>query len=276
VLHYDAALAAVGFPSPLLRATIGGRRVWLIVDTGASVHTVASWLVSAARLPTRDSTAAVTGSTGTEQPVRVFEAVRARLEDGRTLSIPEGVVVDFPPIFQEHEIGGLLSPQLLTTRDAVVLDLTAPSITFESFATATARVREGGAAEVRACHNAASRFRNRLYAVPVTADGVQATLLVDTGATGTVAALESGIAKRLEAQSVSGATTQGVGGVATSSRRIPNVALTVDRTTTVLDLTIGAVAGACGSDGLLGMDVLKRCVLVLGEPGFSWSCRPGD
>jgi hypothetical protein len=274
-LHYDADLASAGFPSPLLRVTIGGRGVWFIVDTGAGVHTLASWLVGAARIPTRDSKAAVTGSTGTEQRVRAFQDVRARLEDGRTLPIPEGIVVDFPPVFQQHDIGGLLSPQLLATHHAVVLDLTAPAITFEPFAAAIAHLgSDAGVAGARICHNAASPFRNRLYAAPATAAGIPAALLVDTGATRTVAALESGVAKQLGPQSVSGYRTQGVGGTATSSRRIPNIALTIDGLTTNLDLTLAAVAGNCGSDGLLGMDALKHCVLVLGDSDFGWSCRP--
>src|SRR4051812_33623580 len=89
-LHYDAALAAIGFPSPLLRLAIGGRTAWFIVDTGAGVHTIASWLVAAARLETWDSGAAVTGSTGTEQRVRTIHDLHGRLDDGRTLSLREG------------------------------------------------------------------------------------------------------------------------------------------------------------------------------------------
>src|ERR1700726_1113650 len=38
-LSYNADLAAIGFPSPVLRATVNGQAVWFLVDTGASVHT---------------------------------------------------------------------------------------------------------------------------------------------------------------------------------------------------------------------------------------------
>ena len=70
-LEYDKALIELGFPSPLLRATVKGRRIWFIIDTGASVHTLASWVVNAAHLETRESKAKGTGSTGAETPVRV-------------------------------------------------------------------------------------------------------------------------------------------------------------------------------------------------------------
>jgi hypothetical protein len=278
-LRYDETLAAIGFPNPLLRVTINGRRVWFIVDTGAGVHTIASWLVDAARIPTRASKGSVTGSTGAEQRVRAIGALRARLDDGRALSIPEGIVVDLPAVFKEHEIGGLLSPQLLTTRDAVVLDLTVPAMTFEPFPTAIARVRREGdevAADARVCHNADSAFRNRLYAAPAIAAGIPGTLLVDTGATRTIAAPESRIGRQIGAQSIDGMRTQGVGGNVTSSRRIPHVTIMAGGMTTAIDLTLGTVAGTCSPDGLLGMDLLRRCVLVLGESAFAWSCKSGD
>jgi hypothetical protein len=142
---------------------------------------------------------------------------------------------------------------------------------------AVAMARVGGAdATARVCHNAESQFRNRLYGVPVTAAGTPASLLVDSGATRTVAADQSLVAGQLAARAVSGSQTQGVGGVVTSSRRIPGVPLTLDGMTTTVDLTLGSVAGTCGQDGLLGMDALKHCVLVLGESAFGWSCKPSD
>ena len=271
-LRYDSTLAAAGFPNPLLRLTIGGRTVWFIIDTGAGVHTIASWLVSAAGLRTHASSSAVTGSTGAEQRVRAAEGISARLEDGRTLPIPEGVVVDFPGIFEEHEIGGLLSPQLLSRNEGVVLDLRTPALSVEAFSAATARLRSTNVAEARVCHNAASPFRNGLYAVPATVAGTPATLLLDTGATRTVMGVESGIAQRLASQSAGGSSTQGVGGTVTTSQRVPGVPLVVAGTTTVVELTLAPAAGNCGAEGLLGMDVLRNCVLVLAESAFAWSC----
>src|SRR6202790_5913863 len=61
-LRYEKAMTVLGFPSPLLRATVRGQPVWFIVDTGASVNTLASWLVSAAHLEPRQTNATATGS----------------------------------------------------------------------------------------------------------------------------------------------------------------------------------------------------------------------
>src|ERR1700681_1118609 len=65
-LRYEKSMIALGFPSPLLRATVRGQPVWFIVDTGASVNTLASWLVSAVHLEPWQTTATATGSTAGE------------------------------------------------------------------------------------------------------------------------------------------------------------------------------------------------------------------
>src|SRR5262252_2394576 len=43
------------FPSPLLRATIGGRSTWLVVDTGTSYHALSEWLATDLSLPLSSS-----------------------------------------------------------------------------------------------------------------------------------------------------------------------------------------------------------------------------
>src|SRR5215475_10933679 len=133
-LRYEEKLVALGFPSPLLRATVGGQSAWFLIDTGASVHTLASWLVSAAHLSTRETTATVTGSTGMGKPVRAVANQAILLEGGRLLELREAIVVEFPTNFATNKIGGLLSPQLLATgSDASVLDLRVPALRFDAF-----------------------------------------------------------------------------------------------------------------------------------------------
>jgi hypothetical protein len=272
-LQYDAELAAIGFPNPLLRLTVHGLSAWFIVDTGAGVHTFAAWFADAAGLAMGKAHGTVAGSTGVEQRVRAVKKLKARLNDGRILEIDEGVVANLPPVFEEHKIGGLLSPQLLAGHDAVVLDLTSPSMAFQPFASAVTRVRDLSAT-VRICHNASSPFRNRLYAVPSSAEGIPVTLLVDTGATHTVTAPGNRLAAAVADRGVDGARTQGVGGAVTTSRRVPNVTVTAPGMMATVDLVIGTAPGNCGPDGLLGMDALRRCIMVLGESSFGWSCTP--
>lgn len=279
-LRYEKNLIALGFPSPLLPGTVHGERVWFIVDTGAAVNTFASWLVSAAHLEARETTASVTGSTGADTPVRLVTNQMIQLDGGRELAIREAIVVEFPQIFAEQKIGGLISPQLLAKgRTAAVLDLRVPSLRFESFDMAVASLghdRSLTSRNSRVCRNGESQFENRLYAASVSADGIIGTMLVDTGATGTVVAPSSHIAGALKPRASGSSRTQGVGGDRRATPRVPNVNLERGGTVTTIAVTIGGTEPSCGPDGLIGMDALRRCVLVLGESQFAWSCQGSD
>ena len=275
-LRYDEKLAALGFPSPLLRATVNHQSAWFLIDTGASVHTLASWLVSAAQLSTRETTATVTGSTGTGKPVRGVANQKIRLEGGRQLELREAIVVEFPGNFAKNKIGGLLSPQLLATgSEASVLDLKGPTLRFERFDSAVTNLGRGrtmSSAGLHVCLNAQSPFENRLYTVPVTADTIAGTMLVDTGATSTLAAPSSSIAGALKGRASERTKARGVGGNAQVMAKVPGVKLEYGGASSTLAVTIGGAQPPCEADGLIGMDALRRCVFVLGETAFAWSC----
>jgi len=275
-LRYDEKLVALGFPSPLLRAKVGGQSAWFLVDTGASVHTLASWLVSAAHLSTRETTATVTGSTGTGKPVRAVANQAILLEGGRLLELREAIVVEFPTNFATNKIGGLLSPQLLATgSDASVLDLRVPALRFEPFDSAVTnlnRERPISSAGLHVCLNTQSPFENRLYTAPVTADAIAGTMLVDTGATSTLAAPSSSIADSLKGKASERTKARGVGGNAQVMSKAPGVKLEYGGASSTLAITIGGAVPPCDADGLIGMDALRRCVLVLGESAVAWSC----
>jgi predicted aspartyl protease len=276
-LRYEATLEALGFPSPMIRATVRGKPVWFIVDTGASVNTLASWLVSAAHLEPRQTIATATGSTGVEKSVRLVTNEMIQLDGRRDLTLREAIVVEFPPIFAEQRIGGLLSPQLLAPEHAVsVLDLRVPTLRFEPFEVAVARLGHNRpliSSDSRVCRNAESPFENRKYAASVTVDGIGGVLLVDTGATSTLAAPGSRIAGALMDRASESSSTRGVGGDVQRMRKAPNVTLERGGTAATIAVTIGGSAPPCGPDGLIGMDALRRCILVLGESAFAWSCQ---
>lgn len=277
-LHYDNALSARGFPSPLLCGTVRNQAACFIVDTGASVHTLASWLVSAARVPTFESEATTTGSTGVETRVRTSRHEAIRIDGAPEVALEQAIVVDFPRVFEETRIGGLVSPQLLAPAgSAAVLDLRTPTLTLQPFDAAVAALGNSPAVSGgRVCTNAASTFTNRQYASPMTADGIDGDMLVDTGATGTLAATGSRIAQRLGGRATDRDRTQGVGGASTATAKVPNVAVGVGSTKTTVSLGIGGAMPACGVDGLLGMDVLRRCILVLGQSAFASTCAGGS
>jgi hypothetical protein len=267
-LQYDEKLSAIGFPSPLLRAAIHGHTAWFIIDTGASVHTLATWFATEAKLVPRATEATTTGSTGAKTPVKAVYGESMHI-DGRAvdLQLREAILVDFPPIFRDQRIGGLLSPQLLAPAGmAAILDLHAPRLSFGS-----PPVDSPG---TRVCRNQDSPFTNRLYAAQVTVGSLQSSMLIDTGATGSVALPLSRLAHALSDRASEAGKTQGVGGQATVTRKVPGVTLQFGGGEATVSLTIGGAASACAPDGLLGMDALRQCRLVLGESTFAWYCQP--
>ncbi len=274
-VHYDSTLSLAGFPNPLVRATIAGRQALFIVDTGAGVHVLAAWFAKAAGLALRDSSTTLQGSTGEKSHTQTATNVEGVFEDGTPLKIDEAAVVDLPPIFQEKQLAGLLSPQMLARPgEAAVLDLREPALNFDSTDEALAQLppEAGQVPGGHVCVNPKSQFRNRLYGVQSLIEGVTGVLLLDTGATRTLVAPQSTFALKLSDRSVVVGRIEGVGGAATNGRRVMDVNLNLAGMNMKLDLSIGGAPGDCGTDGLLGMDVLKKCVIVLGDSKLGLYC----
>src|SRR5262249_37763840 len=123
-LQYNPQLAAMGFRSPLLRGTIHDRSVLFLIDTGAVIHTLASWLVNEAHIGPHTKNRRPKGSTLVESPVKAVYGEEIHVNGRKSdLRLQEAIVVEFPAIFEGQRIGGLLSPQLLApARLAAILD----------------------------------------------------------------------------------------------------------------------------------------------------------
>jgi hypothetical protein len=281
-IFYDPALSAQGFPSPLVKLRIGRQEALFIIDTGASVNTLADWLAEVARVPNEASNSTTKGSGDREVRVRVAHHVTARMNDGESMTLQEAIVVSFPPIFKSLHIGGLLSPQLLPPVGmTAVLDLRKPSLRFYSLAKDASQLQvvSSPSSETKACRNPASPFMNRLYLAVVSIAGITDFLLVDTGATATLLSENSALARALDDQTVrgdpriEGATrSEGVGGVVDATRLIPNVGVLRGGSIVVLNPSIGSLGSSCGETGILGMDGLRDCRLVLGDTLLTLSC----
>lgn len=99
-MKYDPELAAQGFPNPLVRLSISGHEALFIVDTGASVPTLAEWFVREVGLHVPESHATVRASTGHESRVRTVSNLSMLMENHGQLRLSEAIVVGFPQIFQ--------------------------------------------------------------------------------------------------------------------------------------------------------------------------------
>jgi Aspartyl protease len=274
-IFYDPALAAKGFPSPLMKARIAGHEALFIVDSGAGVNVLADWYAKVADVATTTAAGTATGSGGKTAAVRTTHQLRGHWSNGQGFTLKEAIVIAFPPLFETLHLGGLVSPQLLApVGTAAVLDLKIPSLKFVPFARALSDLHLPQAITVpqAVCRNPDSQFVNRLYLAPVATAGATDLVLIDTGATKTILSEDSTIAHAIETNSESGPRSEGVGGEVRAQRMVRNVQLTRGGQTVALNPSIGQVAATCDAKGLLGMDALRSCVLVLGISEMAFAC----
>jgi len=275
-IFYDPALAAQGFPNPLVKARIAGHEAIFIVDSGASANVFADWYVEVARIPAVRSDSAAVDNAGKTAPERLVHRLQGRWSDDQRFSLNEAIVVAFPPLFKSLHLGGLVSPQLLAPPGmAAVLDLRVPSLRFVPFGRAQADLRRSKVPAqfdlTQSCKNANSNLENRVYVAPATTAGVTDLMLVDTGATGTILSDRSKIVQAIGSGSEPGPRSEGVGGE-TSGRMVRNVQLLRGGRIVTLNPSIGEVSERCGVRGILGMDALRSCSLILGEKEMAFSC----
>jgi predicted aspartyl protease len=273
-LSYNADLAAIGFPSPVLRATVNGQAVWFLVDTGASVHTVASWLATATHIGLHDSKTMLVGSTGATSKTRAAGTIQLETRDGGTISVRDAVVADFPQTFADQHIGGLISPQLLAPAgQAAILNLSTPSLSFGPFDGALAALGLAPSAATASAHVCPTGGPppGRIYGASVTIAGIAADMTTDTGATSTSVA-SARVARALASRSQDSGRVEGIGGGPKAAKTVASVTIVRGGAAKKADVLLGGTSAGCGVDGLLGMDVLRGCTLVLGEKTMAWSC----
>lgn len=276
-IFYDPALAAQGFPSPLVKARIAGHEAIFIVDSGASANVLADWYVKVAGIPAVSSDSTAVDNAGKAVPERLVHRLHGRWRNGQRFNLNEAIVVAFPPLFKSLHLGGLVSPQLLAPPGmAAVLDLRVPSLRFEPFARAQSDLRRPQGSTVTLdltppCRNADSKLVNRLYVARATIAGVTDLMLVDTGATATTLSGKSQIVPAIEGGSEPGPRSEGVGGEV-KGRMVRDVRLVRGGRIVTLSLSIGEVSERCGVQGILGMDALRSCLLILGEKEMAISC----
>lgn len=279
-IFYDSAMTAKGFPSPLLRVRIAGHEAMFPVDSGASTHVLADWFVRTAGIPSSETNSTVKGSGGKTAPERAVHQLHGYWSDGRSFNLNEAAVVSFPSYFESLQIGGLLSPQLLAPSGlAAVLNLKAPPLNFSPFSKALSDLRLSKSSKLTinratACRNSSSVFENREYVTPVAAGRVADLMLVDTGATKTILSRESKIVQAIEMRSEPGTSTESVGGAVDARRVVHGVQLMRGGARLAVNPSIGSVEAPCSAMGILGMDALQGCVLVLGAEELALSCKP--
>jgi predicted aspartyl protease len=270
------------FPLPLVHGTVNGEPVWMLVDTGANSHVIASWVARKVGLPMR-----ALGDVGSDHTGR---AVSAYTVDHPVVSIDEWgplvdgpmLVTDVPEPIARIGIGAFVSPQWLAARgDAVVLDLPAREMRSEPWDDAQKAMdavpgREIAPNGARLCEDTASAIKGLAFVLPASIDGHGVDLLVDTGAhrtdlltTSKAGKLLAGRARPSKEQMYAAS-----GLVRTSLVRAAAVRIGEWSMTTDIDLVPGIADPVCPRDGVVSMDALASCTLLLGRKQLRGRCGP--
>jgi len=270
------------FPLPVVHGTIAGQPVWMLVDTGANSHVIASWVARRAKLPMRalgdvgsDHTGRAVSAYSVEHPAVVVDGW-GPLADGPTL------VTDVPGPIERLGIGAFVSPQRLAgDDDGVVLDLAAREMWTAPWDEARRALDERPGVElaprgVRVCEDDGSAIRGLAFVLPASIDGHPAELLLDTGAhrtdlltTSRPGRLLAGRARpsREAMYAASGLVRATV--VRGARVRIGELALRAD-----VDLVPGVADPVCARDGVVSMDALGSCTLLFGHKTVRGRCVP--
>lgn len=260
---------------PAVEVHLAGTRLRVLLDTGASQHFVLDVAATAHGVRSRAFGGGAEDGSGA--------AVEVREADGAALTLPGYVArhlfVVQAPALARHGLFGALSPQLLAPPEhAVVVDLPRRRVSVHPLASLASWAR---GSDARVCPAGTDPRDGWRYVAEVAVGRATLPLLVDTGATGTLleidAATDAGLIRgfALSGPPDGSASTHS----ASSSlevRVIDGVALHVGGA----QLRIAAGVGdrgdptrQCGSRGVLGYDVLRRCVLVLRRDGAAMRCR---
>ena len=273
-LHYE--LNGRYFPLPVVHGTVLGHPTWMLIDTGANSHVIAAWFAKKIGLQMHRL-----GDVGTDHAGRSIATFRVEhpkvaLDDWGDLDDGPMLVTEVPQIIERLGIGMFVSPQKLNEEgDAVVLDLAANEVRAAYYDEAAAM--DGTTlldAGTRVCEDTQSPIKGLAYVAPANVGGSPAWLLVDTGAQRSDVLAGSIPGKTLAPKSIPNKEQMyGASGKLTS-RTIPRATVVVGDVERQLDVDLigGESDPYCPRDGVLSMDVLRGCVLVLGRKQIAARC----
>ena len=265
------------FPLPLVHGTVGGVETLILVDTGANSHVIAGWLARKANLTLRQM-----GDTGTDHTGRAIETRRAphpqvAITGWGDLPDEPMLVTDVPEAVSRLGIGAFLSPQQLATDDMpIILDFPHKEMRTGDKTTVPSNV---GAAltldPVRACLDEESPVKGRAFVILGKVEGQSVELLLDTGAHHSDLLLSSKPGKALLPKSEASKEQVYAASGKVTPRILRSAKVTVGAVegTFDVDLIPGERDDFCPRDGVLAMDVLQSCELILTPKNVKGQCR---
>src|SRR5438067_977537 len=260
-----------------VRARVAGEPIFLLVDTGAAANSLPESFVRARGMSARSPTFAdgYRDANGRIAYLGRLPGVPVQFE-GET----EAGKLDF--VVNPNDLGGIgiLAPQqLIRSGDALVIDLERGELRYETEEAALKRVAAESPAPLRQLEYhkclAEDFFREYHRVVSISINGVEAEMLVDTGASRTTLSRNNPAIQSIIDRKGKPGTTTAVTSIGTSLL-VPDLPLEVAGTPFVLPVLVHPSSEHCGK-GLLGADVLRHCTVVWGSSSLWATCRaPAD
>ncbi len=276
-------LRGKSFPLPLVHGTVAGVATWMLVDTGANSNVVSGWLARQVGLPLKKL-----GDLGADHAGRTIATYRVdhaqvTIDEWGALPDVPLLATEVPAMLEELGIGMFVSPQRLVEGEggSVVLDFPAGEMRAARYDDAVHKLgRRGGSLAPnggRVCEDDATPIQGLAFVLPAMVEGREADLLVDTGAQRTDLLSTSVAGKALSSRSVVNKEQLYAASGRMVARLVKGATVTVGdfAVRADIDLIPGAADPFCPRDGVVSMDVLRACVLVLGKTSMAGRCGGG-
>ena len=269
------------FPLPLVTGTIAGQPVLMLVDTGANSHVIAGWLARKLGLSMKKL-----GDVGTDHVGKTIATFRVEkpelaIDDWGPLVPMPVLATDVPEVIEKLGIGAFISPQRLVEEgDSVVLDLAKGELRPAWWDEAHYELSALGVplvlGEARACEETEGPIKGLAYVLPATVESQRVDLLLDTGAQHSDVFTTSLAGQRLTAQSTVNKEPMYTASGKISARKLKGARVSAGSfaVNADVDLIAGAADSSCPRDGVLAMDVLRSCMLLLGRQRIYARCLP--
>ncbi|MFO0740298.1 MAG: aspartyl protease family protein [Labilithrix sp.] len=268
------------FPLPVVSGTIAGQPVLMLVDTGANSHVIAGWFARKVKLPMKRLGDIGTDHVGNSIATYRLDKVDIAIDDWGKLSNTTFLATEVPEVIEKLGIGAFISPQRLDEEgDSVVLDLAKGELRSAWFDEQQRAMGESGTPlfevdSARTCDDSDGPIRGLAYVVPATIEAQKVSLLIDTGAQHSDVFASSTPGRELVEKSTLNKEAMYTASGKVQARTLRGAHITTGSVAVTSDVGLiqGAPDASCPRDGVLAMDVLRSCTLLLGRSKVYGRC----
>jgi predicted aspartyl protease len=259
---------------PLIHASVAGKELYLLIDTGAPKNILPESFVTAAGLkPSKNWVGLTTDANGAGVLMKEVTDVAVRFDGQQSPSALDFLMGDFTA-------GGvgILAPQTLVNSGwALTIDLLHERLRIDPEEDALQRLRESSAKveelSFRRCTGEPT-FDTTHRVIQATVNGFPAAMLVDTGAARTAMFDDNPARMSVAGMKAKKLEIVGVNSGGGKGKTVDDLPVTFAGMTLRLTTTLVPGKHSCGQ-GVIGADVLRHCQLVWTKSSLWASCSAG-